>query len=52
VRILSPLADAHGLILLAPDSRGVTWDVIRGAYGPDVRLIAAALEPGFTHERG
>ena len=49
VRILSPLADAHGLILLAPDSRGVTWDVIQGAYGPDVRLIDAALDQAFRH---
>ena len=48
VRILSPLADAHGLILLAPDSRGVTWDVILDTYGPDVRLIDAALEQVFA----
>ena len=48
VRILSPLADAHGLILLAPDSRGVTWDVILDSYGPDVRLIDAALDQIFA----
>lgn len=48
VRILSPLADARGLILLAPDSRGVTWDVILDSYGPDVRLIDAALDQLFA----
>ncbi len=31
-----PLADAAGLILLAPDSRGGTWDLIQGGHGPDV----------------
>ncbi len=30
------LADAAGLILLAPDSRGGTWDLIKAALGPDV----------------
>src|SRR5687768_12424683 len=31
-------ADEAGLILLAPGSRGPTWDLIlnRGRYGPDV----------------
>src|SRR3954464_14625858 len=34
---LAPLADAHRLLLLAPASRGSTWDVIVGGWGPDVR---------------
>ena len=38
-----PHADAAGLLLLAPDSRGQTWDFIRGAYGPDVAFIDRAL---------
>src|SRR5579884_3341867 len=37
------LANRYGLILLAPDSRDSTWDVILGEYGPDVRFIERAL---------
>lgn len=43
---LAPLldhADAHGLLLLAPESRRRTWDVILGGYGPDVAFIDRAL---------
>ncbi|WP_224243764.1 alpha/beta hydrolase [Hyalangium gracile] len=47
--ILQPLADAQGLILVAPDSRGPTWDVIRGDYGADVLFIDAALAWVFEH---
>ena len=42
-----PLADAAGLVLLAPDSRGRTWDVILGGYGPDVAFIDRALTEAF-----
>ncbi len=39
-----PLADSLGVLLLAIDSRAVTWDAIHGeAYGPDVRFLDAAL---------
>ena len=40
---LQPLADRAGLLLFAPDSRGQTWDVIHGGFGPDVAYIDAAL---------
>ena len=42
-----PLADAHGLVLLAPDSRGRTWDIILGAFGPDVAFLDRALSATF-----
>jgi predicted esterase len=45
---LQPLADAAGLILLAPDSRRATWDVIQGGYGPDIAFIDAALAATFA----
>lgn len=48
---LSPfqnLADAAGLILLAPASRGRTWDVLVGGYGPDIALIDQALAQTFS----
>jgi phospholipase/carboxylesterase len=41
------LADAAGAVLLAPESRGRTWDVLMGGYGPDVEFIDRALEWSF-----
>ena len=33
-------AEAHGMIVLAPDSRERTWDVVtQGLFGPDVRFL-------------
>jgi phospholipase/carboxylesterase len=43
------LADAAGVVLLAPESRGRTWDVLVGGYGPDVEFIDRALEWTFDH---
>src|SRR5918992_4630449 len=42
--LLRGLADATGIILLAPTSREYTWDVIVRGYGPDVEAIDRALE--------
>lgn len=47
--LLRGFADAAGLILLAPESRRATWDVIVDDYGPDVAFIERALE--LTFER-
>ena len=47
ISLLKDFADASGLILLAPDSRGPTWDLIRGGYGPDVSFIDGALRQTF-----
>jgi phospholipase/carboxylesterase len=41
------LADTAGVVLLAPESRGRTWDVLVGGYGPDVEFIDRALESTF-----
>jgi phospholipase/carboxylesterase len=43
-------ADEAGLILLAPGSRGPTWDLIlnRGRYGPDIAAIDRALGETFS----
>jgi phospholipase/carboxylesterase len=46
--LLAPLADDAGLILLAPESRGPSWDVVRGGYGPDVAFIDEALALVFS----
>jgi phospholipase/carboxylesterase len=49
LRRLQPLADAAGLILLAPDSRGTTWDVVKaGAFGPDTEFVDRALDLVFA----
>jgi phospholipase/carboxylesterase len=45
---LRPLADAAGLLLLAPESLGSTWDVIMEGYGPDVAFIDRALAHVFA----
>jgi poly(3-hydroxybutyrate) depolymerase len=42
------LADSTGVMLLAPQSVGMTWDVIRGRYGPDVAFIDRALAHVFA----
>ncbi len=45
---LQPLADGAGMILLAVDSRGETWDVIEGGFGPDIAFLDQALERVFS----
>ena len=47
VDLLRPLADASGIVLLAPTSRQYTWDVIVGGYGPDVEALDRILEDVF-----
>ena len=42
------LADDHGLILVAPASRGGTWDRVLGGYGSDVRTVDRALARTFS----
>jgi phospholipase/carboxylesterase len=44
---LLTLVDNPGLIVVAPDSRGATWDLTLGAYGPDVKFIDGALALAF-----
>ena len=48
--LLRQQADGAGLILLAPSSRGPTWDLIlgRGRYGHDVAAIDEALDQTFS----
>ena len=46
--LLRPFADADGLILLAPKSKGPTWDVSVGGFGPDVAAIDGELKQVFS----
>jgi phospholipase/carboxylesterase len=45
--LLQKQADEFPVILLVPDSRGATWDVIEGGFGPDVTFIDRALAQTF-----
>jgi phospholipase/carboxylesterase len=47
--LLRAVADESGLLLLAPASRGRTWDVIVSGFGRDVEYIDRAL--AWTFER-
>ena len=49
LRRIGPAADAAGVAVLAPDSRGITWDAIRGDFGEDVPFLNRALE--FVFDR-
>jgi phospholipase/carboxylesterase len=51
MRSTFPLADDFGLVIVAPDSRGQTWDAIEGRIGPDVEFIDAALRSVFAKVR-
>lgn len=48
VGLLRETANATGVIVLAPDSRLQTWDMLVGGWGPDVAFIDRALEQVFS----
>lgn len=41
---LRDLADANALVILAPESRGPTWDLMLGDVGPDLAYLQRALD--------
>jgi phospholipase/carboxylesterase len=49
VDLFTETAEARGYLILSPDSRGRTWDVILGGFGADVAFIDSAL--GLMFER-
>ncbi|MGE3681098.1 MAG: alpha/beta hydrolase [Bdellovibrionales bacterium] len=44
ISLLHDIADTGRFMILAPDSRGRTWDAIRGDFGPDMGFLDRALE--------
>lgn len=44
-------ADERGMILLLPDSRLSTWDLVLGGFGPDVEFLDLALKHTFDRCR-
>ena len=47
LRRLGKAADDAAVAVLAPDSRGTTWDAVEGNYGRDVVFLNQALERVF-----
>lgn len=48
LRPFRTLADDTGLVLVAPESRAITWDAIRTDYGPDIAFIDRVLASVFA----
>jgi predicted esterase len=48
IGLLRQHADETGVILLVPESKGSTWDMILDGYGDDVELIDRALAHVFS----
>jgi phospholipase/carboxylesterase len=48
LRRIGPAAEQAGVAVLAPDSRGASWDAIRGDFGEDVTFLNRALEIVFA----
>jgi phospholipase/carboxylesterase len=49
LRRIGPAADQAGVVVVAPDSRGTTWDAIRGGFGEDVEFLDRTLTHVFMH---
>jgi phospholipase/carboxylesterase len=47
LRRIRAAAEEAGVVVLAPDSRGSTWDAVHAAFGPDVAFIDRALARVF-----
>jgi phospholipase/carboxylesterase len=43
LRVVLASADRYGVVIVAPDSRGPTWDIIQGGFGPDVAFMDRVL---------
>lgn len=46
--VVRAAAEQLGVVILAPSSQAGTWDSIRGAHGPDARIIDRALQEVFS----
>ncbi len=51
MELMRPLADEAGLVLLAPDARQRTWDLVLGGFGADVEFVDEALAAAFSRVR-
>ncbi len=44
---MTAMADTLGVVILAPESRDITWDGIGGRFGPDVEFLGRAITRAF-----
>lgn len=51
VELLETPAARAGFLLLAPDARGSTWDLLEGGFGPDVATLDATLHEVYSQWR-
>jgi phospholipase/carboxylesterase len=51
LELLDRVAAEATALVLAPDSRGATWDAVRGGFGPDVELIERAMDDVLSRTR-
>jgi len=49
LRRIGPAAEQAGVVVVAPDSRDVTWDAIRDGFGEDVAHLNRVLDYVFAH---
>jgi phospholipase/carboxylesterase len=47
IALLRDFADEYGLLVLAPASKGQTWDALLDSFGPDIDYIDRALTRTF-----
>ncbi len=47
IQTLRRFADAHGMVVVAPEARTGEWDLLDGGFGPDVDFIDHALALAF-----
>lgn len=48
IGFLQAAAEQRGFLVLSPESRGPTWDLMLGSYGPDPAFIDEALNLVFS----
>ena len=51
MNFLGPYADEFGFVLLAPNARAATWDVMTQDYGNDIAVIDQVLTQVFSQVR-
>jgi phospholipase/carboxylesterase len=44
---IADAADTASVVILAPDSRDVTWDAVGGRFGPDIEFLDRAVMRAF-----
>lgn len=48
IGIMREQAEREGFVLLVPESRDRTWDIIVGGYGPDIEFLNRAMQEAIS----